>query len=148
MADERLTVRAGSARQPAHASITPEQISDLVDRFYQRVQHDDRLAPIFKKHVPGDWGPHLEIMKGFWRSVLLKTGEYDGRPVPVHVKLGKLDADDYRAWLRLFGTTVDEVFAAQARPIVVEAAERIATSLWLATNGDLLATPPDWKAAL
>ena len=145
MADERLTVRGAAARQPAHASITPEQISDLVDRFYDRVQRDARLAPIFKKHVPGEWGPHLEIMKGFWRSVLLKTAEYNGRPVPVHVKLGKLDADDYRAWLHLFGVTVEEVFEAAARPIVIEAAERIATSLWLATNGDVLATPPDWK---
>lgn len=146
MADERLTVRGAAARQPAHGSITPEQISDLVERFYVRVRRDARLAPIFEKHVPGEWGPHLEIMKGFWRSVLLKTGEYNGRPVPVHVKLGRLDADDYRAWLHLFGATVEEVFEADARPVIIDAAQRIATSLWLATNGDLLATPPDWKA--
>ncbi len=145
MPDNDIPVRSSVKREPAHASITPGQISDLVDRFYERVQHDERLAPIFKKHVPGEWAPHLEIMKGFWRSVLLKTGEYSGRPVPVHVKLGQLDTDDFRAWLRLFSATVDDVFETDARVIVVEAAERIATSLWLATNGDLLAKPPEWS---
>ena len=145
MADNEIPIRTGSERQPLHASITAEQISDLVEMFYERVQHDARLAPIFKKHVPGDWGPHLDVMKGFWRSVLLKTAEYDGRPVPVHVKLGRLDEDDFRAWLKLFGATVDEVFQPGAHALVVEAAERIATSLWLATNGDLLARPPAWS---
>ena len=146
MADNSIPVRGGAPREAAHPSITPQLIGNLIDQFYERVQHDARLAPIFKQHVPGDWGPHLDIMKGFWRSVLLKTGEYNGRPVPVHVKLGKLDADDFRAWLTLFSATVDDVFAPDARPIIVEAAERIATSLWLATNGDLLATSPEWSS--
>ena len=145
MSDGSIPVSGNSNRQPAHASITPEQISELVELFYQRIQVDARLAPIFKKHVPGDWGPHLAIMKGFWRSVLLKTGEYNGRPVPVHVKLGKLDEDDFRAWLGLFRSTVADVFEPEARGVVIEAAERIATSLWLATNGDLLARPPVWS---
>ena len=147
MADNSIPVRGSTPREPAHPSITAELISELVERFYERIQVDARLAPIFKKHVPGEWGPHLEIMKGFWRSVLLKTGEYNGRPVPVHVKLGRLDTEDYRAWLSLFGATVEKIFEPDARPIIVEAAERIATSLWLATNGDLLAKPPDWSAS-
>jgi len=145
MSDSQIPVTGNTNRLPAHPSITPGLISDLVELFYERNQLDEHLAPIFKKHVPGDWGPHLEIMKGFWRSVLLKTGEYGGRPVPVHVRIGGLGETEFRAWLRLFRTTVDEVFEPDARPIVVEAAERIATSLWLATNGDLLARPPQWS---
>lgn len=146
MPDNDIPVRGSADRQPAHPTITEQQISDLVETFYERIQRDERLAPIFKKHVPGDWGPHLEIMKGFWRSVLLKTGEYNGRPVPVHVKIGVLGEEDYRAWLRLFRLTVAEIFELEARDVVVEAAERIASSLWMATNGDLLARPPDWSA--
>lgn len=145
MPDSEIPVSGNADRKPAHPTITPEQISDLVETFYKRIQLDDRLAPIFKKHVPGEWGPHLEIMKGFWRSVLLKTGEYNGRPVPVHVKLGKLVEDDYRTWLSLFRLTVAEVFEPDAQAIVIEAAERIASSLWMATNGDLLARPPAWN---
>ena len=147
MSDTAIPVRAGQPREPVHASITPEQISELVERFYGRVQADARLAPIFTRHVPGDWGPHLATMKAFWRSVLLKTGEYDGRPVPVHVKIGGLKEADFRAWLRLFRTTVAEVFEAEAGAHVIDAAERIASSLWLATNGDFTARPPDWRAS-
>jgi hemoglobin len=145
MSDSEIPVTGVASREPAHPSITPGQISDLVEQFYARVQRDERLAPIFKKHIPDDWGPHLETMKGFWRSVLLKTAEYGGRPVPVHVRIGGLQKDDFRVWIRLFRTTVAEVFEPDARPIVVEAAERIATSLWLATNGDLMARPPQWS---
>jgi len=151
MTTNEIPVRAASAREPAHPSITPEQISRLVETFYQRVQNDVRLAPIFLQQIPGDWGPHLEVMKRFWRSVLLKTGEYGGRPVPVHAKVanqtdGGLTKADFIAWLALFRQTVGEIFEPGAQPIVIEAAERIASSLWLATNGDLVATPPDWPS--
>lgn len=145
MSDPDLTVRPVTERRPVHDSITAEQISDLVETFYARVQQDARLAPIFEKHITGVWRPHLEKMKSFWRSVLLRTAEYNGRPVPAHVKIGPLDREDFRTWLGLFRETVDEVFEPGARGHVVDAAERIATSLWLATNGDLLAKPPEWS---
>mgnify|MGYP000551355773 CR=1 FL=1 len=34
-------------RVSAHSSITAEQVSQLVDQFYERVRADSRLAPIF-----------------------------------------------------------------------------------------------------
>lgn len=145
MMEPKITVRPATERRPVHPSITAEQISVLVETFYTRVQQDAQLAPIFEKHITGEWGPHLEKMKGFWRSVLLRTAEYNGRPVPVHVRMGRLEKDDFRTWLGLFRETVDEVFEPGARRHVVEAAERIASSLWLATNGDLLARPPEWS---
>jgi hemoglobin len=144
MSDKELRVAPHLRRLPAHPSITPAQISDLVERFYGRVRDDQRLGPIFEARVQGEWGPHLAKMKGFWRSVLLKTGEYKGRPVPVHVQIGGLENEDYIAWLGLFRETVAEVFEADARPVVIEAAERIAASLWLATSGELTARPPEW----
>ncbi len=144
MSDKELRVAPHLRRLPAHPSITPGQISDLVERFYSRVRDDQRLGPIFEARVQGEWGPHLAKMKGFWRSVLLKTGEYKGRPVPVHVRIGGLENEDYIAWLGLFRETVAEVFEADARPVVIEAAERIAASLWHATSGELTAKPPQW----
>ena len=90
MSEKELRVAPHLRRLPAHPSITPGQISDLVERFYGRVRNDERLGPIFEARVQGEWGPHLAKMKGFWRSVLLKTGEYKGRPVPVHVRIGGL----------------------------------------------------------
>ena len=145
MTDNDLHVAPHSRRQPAHLSITPRQIEDLVDRFYGRVRDDARLGPIFERRVQGDWGTHLDKMKGFWRSVLLKTGEYKGRPVPVHVQVGGIENEHYVRWLELFRQTVAEVFEPAAQPVVIEAAERIAQSLWLATSDELLAKPPTWS---
>jgi len=131
-------------RQPAHPSISEEQISRLVDEFYAKIQTNERLGPIFTRHVGDNWPPHLEKMKSFWRSVLLKTGEYKGKPVPVHSRLTDITTQDFELWLTLFRATVKDVFAADAQPIVIEASRRIASSLWLARSDAPFATPPNW----
>ncbi len=132
-------------RRPVHPSITREQISDLVDRFYTDIRANDRLGPIFERQLDGRWEQHLKKMKAFWRSVLIKTGEYKGKPIPAHVKLTEVTTDDFRQWLRMFETTISDVFETDAQPIVMEAAERIASSLWLAMNPDPFAKPPVWS---
>lgn len=133
-------------RVPAHSSITAEQVSQLVDQFYNRVRADNRLAPLFVAHMSADWDVHLPKMKAFWRSVLLKTGEYKGKPVPAHAKMKDVGTDDFSQWLVLFGTTVQEVFEPAAWPPIMQAAERIATSLWLVTNPSPFENPPVWPA--
>lgn len=140
-------IPAPPARMPAHDTITPEQVSHLVDSFYERVRSDEQLAPLFLTHMSLDWPEHLGRMKSFWRSVLLKTGEYKGKPVPAHTKMQNVETEDFAHWLDLFGLTVREVFAPAAQPIVIEAAERIATSLWLAMKADPFSKPPIWQRA-
>ena len=84
-------------------------------------------------------------MKAFWRSVLLKTGEYKGKPVPAHTRLTDVATQDFRTWLGMFEQSVAEVFAEAAQPIVLDAARRIASSLWLAMSADPFSKPPDWS---
>jgi len=134
-------------RFSAHDSITAEQVSLLVDRFYDRVRSDEQLAPLFQQHMSLDWSQHLPRMKAFWRSVLLKTGEYKGKPVPAHTKMLNVDTADFERWLDLFGITVQEVFTPEAQPIVIEAAQRIASSLWLAMKADPFSKPPIWPGS-
>lgn len=133
------------ARIAAHESLSHEQVSELVEQFYGRVRSDDRLAPLFTQHMSLEWPIHLVRMKSFWRSVLLKTGEYKGKPVPAHTKMQNVKTEDFAHWLDLFGTTVREVFTPAAQPIVIDAAERIATSLWLAMKADPFSIPPNWQ---
>ncbi len=133
-----------AGRRPAHPSITRQQVSDLVDQFYGRIRQNDRLGPIFEMQIEKDWDTHLEKMKLFWSSVLLRTGDYKGQPVPAHVKLTGVETGDFQIWLGMFSQTVDEVFDPDARPVVVEAAQRIATSLWLAMFGGAMTKPPVW----
>lgn len=136
-----------AGRTPVHASITEEQISDLVDGFYARVWADDRLGPIFSARLESKRDEHLAKMKMFWSSVLLRTGAYKGRPVPAHVQLTEVCTDDFQIWLGLFRPVARDVFSPAAAPLVIEAAERIATSLWLAMFGTPFSNPPDWRAA-
>ena len=132
-------------RKSLHPAITAERISRLVDEFYAQVRDNPRLSPIFAAHISGDWGTHLQKMKSFWRSVLLKSGEYKGRPVPVHLKIVEIETADFEEWLRLFCATSQSIFEAEAAELVNEAATRIATSLWLSRSQDPHAAMPAWS---
>ena len=107
-------------------------IAALVRKFYSKVRADLRLGPIFAREIVGDWEPHLEKMTDFWCSVILKSGDYHGRPVPAHLKLKDVTEADFDIWLALFGETAAEVFAPETAVVFVERAQRIATSLKLA----------------
>lgn len=142
MTDELSARATPTRREPVHPTITRDQISKLVESFYGKIRLDGRLGPIFESRVQGNWLPHLEKMKRFWASVLLRTGEYSGRPVPVHARLSEVEADDFGIWLELFRETVAETFAQEAQPIVIATAERIAASLWFAVGDNLSKQPP------
>lgn len=107
-------------------------IGGIVRDFYGRVRKDERLGPIFARHIAGDWEPHLEKMTDFWCSVILKTGEYRGRPVPAHLKLKEVREEDFAIWLGLFRQTVEERCSPETAAVFVERSERIAKSLQLA----------------
>lgn len=128
--------------------ITHEQVSLLVDEFYKSIRHDVQLGPIFNKVIDGNWDQHLEKMKSFWRSVLLKTGEYKGQPVPKHNQIVGLKSEDFQKWLELFTITTNQIFDPQTAHYVMQTAERIASSLWLARNKDPFQSPPKWTSEL
>ncbi|NKB52822.1 MAG: preprotein translocase subunit TatC [Rhizobiaceae bacterium] len=140
-----IEARPAVKRESMHPSITAEQISQLVEQFYAQVQTNPRLAPLFSQNMSSDWGPHLEKMKGFWRSVLLKSGEYKGRPVPVHLQITDIRSEDFEEWLQLFSSVSERIFTCEAADVVNQAARRIATSLWLSRTSDPFASPPAWS---
>lgn len=106
-------------------------LSQMVERFYKRVQTDAMLGPIFAQHII-NWTHHLEHMKKFWRSIMLKTGEFSGNPMMKHVAISKIDNPEFSRWLKLFGETLDEMGGSQvARDRIYGRAEMIAESLLL-----------------
>lgn len=135
--DERLGMLDSGA-------ITRAQISDLVDRFYDRVWAHAELGPIFSSRLDHKRDQHLATMKKFWASVLLASGEYHGRPVPKHKVLHDVREYHFGQWLGLFQQTANEVFCAETAVFVTTKAERIAQSLWLAMFGQIGETPPTW----
>lgn len=104
-------------------------IERLVDAFYDRVQADDLLGPIFNDIAQVDWSSHLPKMYDFWESVLFGAPAFKGNPLSVHRLLARqasMTEREFGRWLDLFRTTVDELFAG---PVADEAklrASRIA----------------------
>nr|WP_051355505.1 group III truncated hemoglobin [Mesorhizobium erdmanii] len=123
------------------AGVDRQSIDKLVREFYARVRNDERLGPIFDREISSDWKPHLEKMTDFWCSVILKSGDYHGRPVPAHTRLRGVTEADFEIWQALFATTAAELFAPDTAAVFVARAERIAKSLRLAMFFRL--GPPD-----
>ena len=103
-------------------------ISDLVERFYGSIRSDKLLGPIFEQHV-ADWVPHLARMKDFWASVTLESGRYRGNPMLKHIAINGLDREHFDRWLQLWDEAVKAVAPAEAAPLFLESANRIASSL-------------------
>ena len=88
---------------------TERDIKALVDSFYDRVNRDEILRPIFNDIARVDWDHHLPTMYAFWTKMLFRTGEYKGQPWPKHAVL-PLKKEQFERWVKLFCHTVDSLF--------------------------------------
>ncbi len=116
------------ARQP-FCDVSPEDIEKLVYEFYARIRKDEILGPIFNDIIGDNWDEHLQKMCAFWRSVILKTSEYSGRPMPAHALQSSIKIEHFPMWLSLFKDTANDVLDKKSASVFIDRAERIATSL-------------------
>lgn len=121
-----------TAQLMAATGLDGDMLAALVHGFYGKVQNDDLLGPVFAARIT-DWGPHLEKMVAFWHSVALMTGTYKGAPMPKHVTL-PVGWDHYQRWLALWRETAEEICPPEGAAHVIERSERIARSLFMATE--------------
>jgi hemoglobin len=105
-------------------TISAQEISDLVDRFYAKVLQDPLIGPIFNAAVD-DWPAHLALLKDFWSTVLLTSRRYQGDPLAKHLNLS-LEPPHFARWLALFSETAMEVMPAAHAHIVIRKSQRIA----------------------
>ena len=111
-------------------------ISGLVEGFYEAVRRDDRLGPIFAKHIK-DWPLHLARMKDFWASIMIESGRFSGNPMQKHIAIGGLSAADFSHWQLLWDQTLTQL-APDASVVEAfrDAARRIGESLLLGVQID------------
>jgi len=107
--------------------LTTAEIERLVDRFYDRVQRDPVLGPIFNPAVH-DWTEHKRTLVSFWSSVALRTGSYRGNPMAAH-RPHAIEAAHFDHWLALWRQTADEELSPAHAAMFGEYAARIARSL-------------------
>src|SRR5690606_32283792 len=109
--------------------------------FYQRVQHDEILGPIFNDIAKVDWDHHIPLICQFWNSVMLKTNEYHGNAYRKHVILGertKLTEQHFSRWLMLFQEEALKHLPIQEANLITEKARLIAESLKIGAISKLL----------
>lgn len=99
-----------------------EDIQLLVNQFYDKVNKDSLLNPVFG-HV--DWETHLPVMYNFWSSMLLGDRTYEGNPFQKHINL-PIQSKHFDCWLELFVDTVNENFMGAKAEEAKERARSIA----------------------
>ena len=89
---------------------SPEEIAEMVRRFYADVAQDDLLGPIFNEVAQVDWSEHLPKLTAFWCRALLGLPDYAGNPFRAHALVHErcpFTAAHFERWLVLFHETLD-----------------------------------------
>ena len=104
---------------------TLADIKSLVDFFYEKVQQDELLAPIFNAKIKDKWPEHLQKMYRFWQTILLHEHTYTGSPFLPHSQL-PIEKEHFDRWLFLFFETIDEHFSGEKADEAKWRAEKMA----------------------
>ncbi|RMH91007.1 group III truncated hemoglobin [Lysobacter pythonis] len=107
--------------------LSREDVVRLVDAFYDKVQADAILGPIFNP-VVHDWPAHKATLVRFWSSVALGSREYRGNPMAAHRPHPIVD-DHFGHWLALWLATAREQLGEDKAQVMYVYAQRIAQSL-------------------
>ncbi|MBB6612965.1 group III truncated hemoglobin [Pontibacter sp. Tf4] len=102
-----------------------EDIKLLVDTFYDHVNKDELLGPVFNDFAKIDWDHHLPLMYRFWSTVLFGSMSYKGQPFPKHMRL-PINREHFGRWIELFLKTVDELFEGMMAEEIKQKATSIA----------------------
>lgn len=89
---------------------SPEQIAEMVRRFYADVAMDDLLGPMFNDVAQVDWSEHLPKLTAFWCRALLGQPGYSGNPFRAHAEVHQqspFTAAHFERWLSLFHETLE-----------------------------------------
>jgi hemoglobin len=108
---------------------TPEEIAELVRRFYADVAQDDLLGPMFNDVAQVDWSEHLPKLTAFWCRALLGLPGYSGNPFQAHAAVHRKQAftpAHFQRWLALFHETVETGWIGPRADHALQLAENVA----------------------
>jgi hemoglobin len=108
---------------------TPEEIAEMVRRFYADVAQDDLLGPMFNDVAQVDWSEHLPKLTAFWCRALLGQPGYSGNPFAAHAEVHRKRAftsAHFRRWLSLFHETLELGWVGPRADRAAELADNVA----------------------
>jgi hemoglobin len=103
-------VRDPQRPAPTRDLDSPEEITEMVRRFYADVAMDDILGPMFNDVARVDWSEHLPKLTAFWCRALLDLPGYVGNPFRSHALVHDeqpFTSAHFQRWLSLFHETLD-----------------------------------------
>ena len=104
-----MTLNSGNA-PPIQDLRGPDDVAEMVRRFYRDVAQDDLLGPMFNDVARVDWAEHLPKLTAFWCRALFGMTGYDGNPFRAHQGIHArhaFTAAHFARWLELFFDTVE-----------------------------------------
>ncbi|MFT5724377.1 MAG: hemoglobin [Bacteroidia bacterium] len=104
---------------------TSEDVKFMVDSFYEKVNQDALLSPVFNDFAQVDWVSHLPRMYTFWESILFSTGTYQGQPFQKHIPL-PVSVAHFDRWIALFVDNLDSHFIGEKAELAKHRAKTIA----------------------
>ncbi|MCX7589022.1 group III truncated hemoglobin [Phenylobacterium sp. 58.2.17] len=112
-----------------HTQVTPENLRELVGRFYGRAREDALIGPVFNAAID-DWDHHLDHIAQFWAAGLLGVGRFTGRPMAKHMRQ-PITPPMFDRWLALWKEATDETYVPPIAQALQARAGRIAESFKL-----------------
>lgn len=113
-----------------------KEVFELVNAFYARIRKDDFLGPIFNKMLSTEeiWAEHLDKLTDFWETNLFAVIKFKGNPMVAHQKVDKtfnhsITQDHFYEWLKIWNSTVDDLFVGEKAELAKERARRMSTHL-------------------
>ena len=107
-----------------------KDIELLVNKFYDKVNADDKISKFFNEIVKVDWNLHLPKMYDFWETLLFGKKAFKGNPMLVHVLISRqemIEQEHFNQWLSLWRATIDENFEGKTAEMAYQKAQQIAS---------------------
>ncbi len=107
---------------------TRTDIDLFVKTFYESVKADETIGIIFTKIVQMNWDHHIPLIVDFWESILLDNPVYKNNAMAVHYEINKkypLEQKHFDAWLHLFTTIIDKMYAGPVTELAKKRAQGI-----------------------
>lgn len=108
---------------------TRQDIEDLVNGFYMKVQGDDKIGFFFTDVAKVDWSHHLPKMYSFWETLLFGQISYKGNPMAIHFPINAevpMEKFHFEQWIALWTATVEENFSGEMADLAIYKAKNIA----------------------
>ena len=116
-----------------------KDIETLVNHFYEKVKSDPIIGYIFTDIAHVNWEKHLPVMYSFWENAIFYTGTYNGNPMQIHQHLHRvanLKTEHFEQWIRLFTSSVNELFEGDNANLIKQRAISISTVMQIKILND------------